>query len=113
MTLTLRLILIAGSVLTFFWVVRRIRRAQVRIEDSIFWIGFSAVLILLSIFPGLIDWGASVTGVYSGVNFLFLAILFILIVKIFSMSVHISRLESRLSQLIQQYAIEHKDEKRE
>ena len=44
-------LLIAGSIITFLFVMKLIRKSTVRIEDTLFWIVFSIVLILLSIFP--------------------------------------------------------------
>ena len=53
MTVTLRIILIFASMCCFAWIVMNIRKAKVRIEDAVFWICFSAVLVLISIFPQL------------------------------------------------------------
>ena len=76
MTITLRIVLIVASILTCTWIIQRIRKAQIKIEDSVFWILFSGVLILMSIFPRLVEWGTKLTGVQSPVNFVFLSILF-------------------------------------
>ena len=51
MSWVLRAILILASVLTCFWILRKIRKSQVRIEDSVFWLLFSLGLIVLSLFP--------------------------------------------------------------
>ena len=108
MTVMLRIILIIASLLCFAWIVMNIRKAKVRIEDAVFWICFSAVLVLISVFPQLIDWGARITGIQSAQNFLFLVILFILIVKLFRMSLRLSQVDSRLQHLVQTIAIEEK-----
>lgn len=107
MTIVLRVVLIVASVLNCWWIIRRIRKAQAKIEDSVFWICFSGVLIGMSVFPELVIWGAKVTGVQSPVNFVFLCIIFILMVKIFRLSVKVSLLESKLQGLAQRYGIDH------
>ncbi len=109
MTVTLRIILIFASMCCFAWIVMNIRKAKVRIEDAVFWICFSAVLVLISIFPQLIDWGARITGIQSAQNFLFLVILFILIVKLFRMTLRLSQVDSRLQHLVQTIAIEERE----
>ena len=86
-----------------------IRKAKVRIEDAVFWICFSAVLVLISILPQLIDWGARITGIQSAQNFLFLVVLFILIVKLFRMTLRLSQVDSRLQHLVQTIAIEERE----
>jgi len=105
MTVMLRIVLIVMSIFNCVWVLLRIRKAQVKIEDTVFWILFSGLLILLSLFPEIAEIGARTLGIQSQVNFLFLTILYVLIVKIFRMTVRISILESKLAKLVQEYAI--------
>lgn len=106
MTIVLRIILVIASLLNCFWIIHRICKSQAKIEDSIFWICLSGLLILMSIFPGIVILGARLTGVQSPVNFVFLCIIFILMVKVFRMSLKISSLESKLHQLAQRYGID-------
>ena len=106
MTILLRIILFVVSVLNLVQVLVRINKAQVKIEDALFWFLFSGLLILMSLFPQLIDLGAELTGVQSSVNFVFLAIIFVLIIKIFRMSIRISQLEAKLQTFVQNYAID-------
>lgn len=113
MSITLRIMLVVVSLLNCVWILMRIRKAQVKIEDSVFWILFSALLIFMSIFPGVIELGAKIIGVQSSVNFVFLAIIFIQLVKIFRLSVRISQLESRLQTLAQRYAIDQASEQKQ
>lgn len=105
MTITLRIVLIVASILTCTWIIQRIRKAQIKIEDSVFWILFSGVLILMSIFPRLVEWGTKLTGVQSPVNFVFLSILFILIIKLFRMTIKISQIENKFQSFVQAYAL--------
>lgn len=112
MTMVLRAVLIVASVLNCWWIIRRIRKSQAKIEDSVFWICFSGVLIVMSLLPELVIWGAKITGVQSPVNFVFLCIIFILMVKIFRLSVKLSIMESKLQGLAQRYGIDHLKEER-
>lgn len=107
MSVTLRTILILVSVMTWAWILIRIRKAQMKIEDSIFWFLFSAVLVLMGVFPGIVSMGAEILGVQASVNFVFLSIIFILIVKLFRVCVRVSQLESKVQAFAQQYALDH------
>lgn len=109
MTITLRIILLVASILNCAWIIRRIRKAQAKIEDAVFWVLFSGLLIFMSIFPQVIEWGAKITGVQSTVNFVFLVIIFVLIVKLFRLSAKLSQLESKLQTFAQTYAIDKLD----
>ena len=106
MTVTLRIILLAASILNCAWIIQRIRKAQTRIEDSVFWILFSGLLIGMSLFPQMIEWGAAITGVQSAVNFVFLSIIFVLMVKLFRVSIKMSQVEHKLQTFAQTYAID-------
>ena len=105
MSIMLRVILIIASVINCVWILQQIRRAKVKIEDSVFWLLFSGVLIFISVFPKVVEWGTKITGVQSPVNFVFLAIIFILILKIFRMTVRISQLENKIQTFAQRYAL--------
>lgn len=99
-------ILIIGSVLFCSYVLRKIRHSKFRIEDSVFWICFSFLLILVSVFPQILTAGAKRLGVISPVNFVFLLIIFLLLLKIFLLSRKVSELEDKLKKLVQKIAKE-------
>ena len=103
--LSLRLLLVLGSLLTVVFVLGRIRRAKIQIEDSIFWFAFSGLLLLLSIFPELAYWAARILGVQAPINVVYLAIIFLLILKVFFMSLRISQMDSKLKILTQKVAL--------
>lgn len=111
MTITLRIILLVVSVLNCMWIIRRIRKSQAKIEDSVFWVLFSGLLVCMSVFPQVIEWGAAITGVQSTVNFVFLVIIFVLIVKLFRLSIKLSQIESKVQTFAQTYAIDKLKEK--
>ncbi len=115
MTMTLRIALILVSMGTLFLMMRKIRQSKVQIESVIFWIVLALVLVVFSIFPGVADFLAHLLGIYSTANFLFLFMIFVLIVKEFYMTLHVSQLETKLKELVQQMALEEKkaEEKQE
>lgn len=106
MSIVLRIILIIASCLTMFFMMRKIRQSKVQIEDTIFWVIFSFVLLIVSIFPGIADILTKLLGIYSTVNFVFLLVIFILLIKLFLMTIKVSQLETKLRELIQKIAIE-------
>lgn len=113
MTMTLRVALVLVSFLTLFLMMRKIRQAKVQIESAIFWIVLALVLVVFSIFPSVADWSARMLGIYSTANFLFLFAIFLLIVKVFYMTIHISQLETKVKELVQQMALEEKKHEEE
>ena len=106
MTITLRAALILVSVATFFQMMREIRPSKVQIESAIFWIVLALVLVVFSVFPRAADFIAHCLGIYSTANFLFLFAIFVLILKVFYMTIHISQLETKIKELVQKMALE-------
>ena len=110
MTVILRCVLIVVSILLTFFVLKKIRQSKVKIEDSIFWVMFALMMVVFSIVPGLADILSDFIGTYSTSNFIFMFVIFILLVKVFFLSLKISQLESRVTELIQQLALDRKEE---
>ena len=101
----IRIVLFVGSVLSFFIVVRNIKKRKIRMEDGIFWIVIGFMLVILSIFPQIAVWLAGVFGVQSASNFVFLLVIFLLGAHQFTLSIKISWLNVKLSELVQNEAV--------
>ena len=106
MTLTLRALLIIVSVLATTGVIGRIRKAKMQIEDAVFWVLFSFLLILLAMVPRVLYFFTELLGMQSPANLLFLVIIGLLLMKVFSMSIKMSLLEEKLKTLAQNEALE-------
>lgn len=104
MTLLFQIILITASIILAAIILRKVASSRAKVEDSIFWLGL-LLIVLLSIFPDIAGFFASLIGIYSPINFIFLFFIFILIVKQFSSSLRISKLEMRVQELSQALAL--------
>ena len=113
MTALFRLVLVAVSIGTFAIVMQKIRNSKMRLEDAVCWVLRCVMLIIFALFPVVPDTMAAMLGIYSTANFLFLFMIFILLMKTFTMSLHISELEKKIEELTQSLALsdhERKDE---
>lgn len=113
MTALFRLVLVAVSIGTFAIVMQKIRNSKMRLEDAVFWVLLCVMFIIFALFPVVPDTMAAMLGIYSTANFLFLFMIFILLMKTFTMSLHISELEKKIEELTQSLALsdhERKDE---
>lgn len=106
MTAALRVILIVVSLLTLVFIARKIRNSKVKLEDSIFWICFAALIFILSLFPQIFYVISNVVGTYAPVNFVFLFFIFVLLVQSFNLSMRVSQADTKIKELTQQLAIE-------
>ena len=69
----------------------------------------SAGLVFISIFPYSVIMISELIGIESPANFVFLSIIFILLIKVFIMSIKMSQLEHKLRTITQEIAITKKD----
>ena len=76
------------------------------IEAALFWVVMALMLVVFALFPSAADFCARLLGIYATTNFLFLFMIFLLIVKLFGMTVQLSQLESRQRELVQKMALE-------
>ena len=104
-----RVIVLAVSLGVMTYMLRKIRQAKVQIEHAMFWVVLSLVLVLFAACPPVADACARILGIYSTPNFLFLFTIFLLLVKVFSMTIHLSQIESRQKELVQKMALEQKE----
>lgn len=110
MSIELRVLLILISVLTLAFIIKKIRQSKLEIEYAIFWIGFSVLLILLSIFPGIVYWLTDILDISSPVNLVFLFIIFVLIIKEFMTTIELSQLTHKVKELVQKLAIKENEQ---
>ena len=105
MTLLFRALLIFSSLGTIVYFLLKIRRSKVQIQDTIFWFFFSMMLLILSLVPGIMVLFAQFLGVQSAANLLFLVVTFVLLMRIFHLTLRVSMLESKLNHLGQALAL--------
>ena len=104
-----RVLLILVAFLTALSILRKIRKEKVQIQYSIFWILFSALLIVLAVFPSILIRLSKMLGMGSPANLVFLTIIFLLLLKSFNLTVEISALEVRLKELTQRIALKEEE----
>lgn len=109
MGITLRIVLIMASVLAVIYTLRKIRKAQLNIDDSIYWIFMSVLLLVMSIFPQTAEWGAQLLGFITPANFVLVVIIFMVMIKLFQVAVDLSVAKHRLNLLIQKIALLNKE----
>lgn len=109
LSLVLRIILIVAAIGLIAFLLHSIKKSKMSIEDSIFWLGFSLLILIMSVFPEIPSWLSNVIGFMSPVNFVFLIFIFVLIIRDFLSNRRISQLENRVKELTQQIALDRLD----
>lgn len=105
MSVTLRVLLLLASVATVIWILYKIRRLKVKMEDTIFWIFFAGIMFLLGVFPKIVYKLADLVGIMSPANCIFLLMIIILFEKVFTLSILVSQLEEKVTVLSAEVAL--------
>ena len=113
MSAVFQVLLIFGAILMTYYILKRIRQSKLQIEYAIFWIVFSVILLVVSLFPFLVAMMTRAIGMELPVNFIFLFFILILILKAFFQTIETSALENKVRNLTQRLAIEEKDRQEE
>ncbi|HIR76892.1 MAG TPA: DUF2304 domain-containing protein [Candidatus Choladousia intestinipullorum] len=110
---TLRILMLIVAVVTAVWILYKIRKLKVKMEDAIFWIIFAGILCVMGMFPQVTYWLTYKIGILSPANLIFLVVIFLLVEKVFTLSIIVSQLEEKISVLSAEVAVRsHAAEKR-
>ena len=112
MSVVLRVILLSAAVISAWWILLKIRKCKVKMEDAIFWVCFAVILLVMGVFPNFTYWLTRVLGMQSPANLIFLIIIFLLLEKVFTLSIITSQLEDKVTVLSAEVALRsHADER--
>lgn len=109
MSSELKLLLAIGAFSALAYTFRSIRKSQFKISDTVFWLLLAFVTFVISIFPGVVYAFTNILHIQSPTNFVFLVYVGFLLYKVFSQSITISKLNSRVEVITQKMAIAEKN----
>lgn len=105
----LRVLLVLGALFALVVVGRQVKKEKILVEDAVFWVVLAAIFVILAVFPDLAIVLAHNLGFMSASNFVYLAIIVLLLWKVFTNSGEISRLKTKVNELAQEIALAHMD----
>ena len=105
MSVTLRAGLLVVAVCSSIWILLKIHRSKLKMEDAIFWIMSAIILITTGLFPKVAYIMAAFLGIESPSNFVFAFLIFLSLMKMLSLSIKVSQLEEKISILCDETAL--------
>ena len=105
MSLLFSATLLVGALLTFWFVLRKIRKAEVTIADSTFWFLFALSLVLMGVCREIPFFFANVLDIESPANFVFVYVIAVLVLREFYTTVEVSQLRAKVRNLVQNEAL--------
>ena len=105
MPLTLRIALIAITLIYILLVLRSIRRKKMNVSFSIFWIIAGFILIIFAIVPNMVEAISKMLGFEAPSNMLFVLTIFIAFYLIFNLTTIISQENKKNVLLVQEVSL--------
>ena len=106
----LQVILIIGCLFTYWYIIRKIKKSNVRIDDIIIWIIGLFILLIFSFFPNIPALLTKLIGVEAAVNTIFFIVIFFLFMMVFLLTVKVSQLHEKMKDLTHQLALASKQD---
>lgn len=112
MSIALRVFLIVSAVAVLFFVIRTIKKSKFETSDAVFWLFFTAALVLLGVFPQISYGLSNLLGFASPSNFIFLCVIAILLIRVFALTAKVASLKMKVDLLIQEIALENSNRRK-
>lgn len=111
MSNNMRILVLVGVIAFGLYILFRIRKLKLKMEDAIFWIFFVLIAAVFGVVPQAAYWLSSLLGIQSPINLVYLLIIGLLIEKLFTLSAKVSMLEEKLTVMAAEIAIWEKEAK--
>ncbi|GGH66097.1 DUF2304 domain-containing protein [Rothia aerolata] len=93
------------SLIIFVMVFAQVRNQKMKEKYAALWLGVSAIIIVLALFPSLLWWLADITGVIVPVNLLFMLAILMLIGVCLHLTLEVSKISDEARTLAEEVSI--------
>lgn len=109
MNVRLQIIVAIAILFALGVIINMIRKRGLELRYALAWLIVGVGVLVLDIFPGIMEKLASILGIYSPVNMLFFLGFCFSLVIIFVLTVAVSRMSIRIKELTQELALHEKE----
>lgn len=104
-TMRLRIAMLLAVVLYFGLVFHLLKRKSLNLKYTLLWLFSGVMMLLLAVFPQILNAFTSLVGIYEPTNALFAVIFFCIIIILMSLTAIVSKLNEKSKRLIQSIAL--------
>lgn len=101
----LQIVAIVAVLLFFFCLIKLLKKNQFAMKYTLLWMLSGVIMLVLAVFPQILDWFAGLIGVYSSVNALLAVLICCGIMLMISFTAIISNEKKEIVRLVQEMAI--------
>ena len=101
----LQILLIIATILFTIFIIIKTSKKKLNYKLTLLWLCFGFSIIILAIFPQIIIEISKILHIETPVNALFLIFLFLLIVVVFYLSAEVSKIQDKITILVQENSL--------
>lgn len=105
MDIALRISLLIAILIYLVLIMVLLRRKSLNLKYSLLWLFMAVVLLVMVAFPGLVEFLATLIGVASHINAIFMAFIFFILLLVVSLTSIVSKQNREIKTLIQNVAL--------
>lgn len=103
---------IITSVITLVFIVDLLRRGVLKEKYAVLWLSVAGIALILSVFPGLLEWITETLGFEVPANLLFFGTIVVLVLVAVQLSYELSTHEAKIRRLAEEIALQNEEIKR-
>ncbi|HBC2035026.1 TPA: DUF2304 domain-containing protein [Clostridium perfringens] len=101
----LQFIILSVCFLFNIYIIGMINKEKLELKYALTWLFSSLILIIIAMFPPILDWISTILHILSPVNALFLIMIFFLLVIIFTLTIALSKSKKQIIAISQEVGI--------
>lgn len=105
MNIVLRTFLVLVAIVALVLILRKLRKSEMQVVDSIFWFFFAGSLVVLAVLPQIAYFFSGLFGFDAPSNFVFFYVIGIMVLRELSLTAKVAHLRMKLNTLIQEIAL--------
>jgi len=109
MNIKIQIIIATAIVVALIIIINMIRKRNLELRYALIWLFVGVGVLILDIFPGIMERLATIMGIASPMNMLFFFGFCFALAIIFTLTVAVSRMSTRIKNLAQELALFHKE----
>ena len=102
---TLRIVMLVAVAVYFYLVLRLLKKKSLNLKYTLRWLLSGIIMLILAVFPQILNGFATAVGIYEPTNALFAVIFFCIIIILMSLTAIVSKLNEKSKRLIQSIAL--------
>ena len=102
---TLQIVMLLAVAVYFVLLYLLLKKRSLHLKYTLLWIFSGVLMLVLAVFPRLLDWFAALIGIYEPTNALFSLIFFCVIIILMSLTAIVSKQNERIKRLAQAVAL--------